>query len=93
MGEEKLGQGREAAKQFLRDHEAVAKKITTLVPEARVAVGHGQMASKELESVMKKFIPNPEKNKNRVGSWQLPASNQQSLFCEMKNPKYRCHNK
>jgi len=27
MGEEKLGQGREAAKQFLRDHKDIAKKI------------------------------------------------------------------
>ncbi len=36
--------------------EAIAKKITQLVPEARVAVGHGQMASRTLEDVMKKFI-------------------------------------
>jgi transcription-repair coupling factor (superfamily II helicase) len=36
--------------------EAAAKKIMTLVSEARVAVGHGQMPAKTLESVMKKFI-------------------------------------
>ena len=36
--------------------EAVAKKAAQLVPEARVAVGHGQMPAKALESVMKKFI-------------------------------------
>jgi transcription-repair coupling factor (superfamily II helicase) len=35
--------------------EHVAKKVQTLVPEARVAVGHGQMPSRALESVMKKF--------------------------------------
>ena len=36
--------------------EGVAKKITQLVPEARIAVGHGQMPSRLLEDVMKKFI-------------------------------------
>jgi len=36
--------------------EAVAKKVQTLVPEARLAVGHGQMPSRALEQVMQKFI-------------------------------------
>ncbi len=36
--------------------EAFAKKVAMLVPQARIAVGHGQMAAKSLESVMKKFI-------------------------------------
>ena len=36
--------------------EFAAKKIMRLVPEARVAAGHGQMPAKVLESVMKKFI-------------------------------------
>ncbi|MBI4353387.1 MAG: transcription-repair coupling factor [Candidatus Omnitrophica bacterium] len=36
--------------------EAVAKKVAALVPEARVAVGHGQMPPKALEEVMRKFI-------------------------------------
>ncbi len=36
--------------------EHVAKKISTLVPEARIAVGYGRMPSKMLESIMKKFI-------------------------------------
>ncbi len=36
--------------------EKVAKRISELVPEARIAVGFGQMPSKALESVMKKFI-------------------------------------
>ncbi len=36
--------------------EHIAKKIAELIPEARVAVGHGQMPSKMLEGVMKKFI-------------------------------------
>ena len=30
--------------------------IHTLVPEARVVMGHGQMAERELESVMVKFV-------------------------------------
>ncbi len=36
--------------------ELAAKKVSHLVPEARVAVGHGQMPAKALEVVMKKFI-------------------------------------
>ncbi|OIO38618.1 MAG: transcription-repair coupling factor [Candidatus Omnitrophica bacterium CG1_02_49_16] len=36
--------------------ENVAKKVSQLVPQARVAIGHGQMPGKLLESVMMKFI-------------------------------------
>lgn len=36
--------------------EAVARKVQALVPEARVAVGHGQMPARSLEDVMKRFI-------------------------------------
>ena len=36
--------------------EHAAERIARLVPEARVAVGHGQMPAKALEGVMKKFI-------------------------------------
>ena len=36
--------------------ELAAKKVSQLVPEARVAVGHGQMPAKALETVMKNFI-------------------------------------
>ena len=36
--------------------EAVAKKISSLVPQARVAISHGQMPAKLLESVMLKFM-------------------------------------
>ncbi len=36
--------------------EKLAKHIASLVPQARVAVGHGQMPAKTLEAVMKKFI-------------------------------------
>ena len=35
---------------------AVAQKLQTLVPDARMVVGHGQMDSDELEEVMAKFI-------------------------------------
>jgi transcription-repair coupling factor (superfamily II helicase) len=34
----------------------VAERIRTLVPQARIVVGHGQMDSDELEDVMAKFI-------------------------------------
>jgi transcription-repair coupling factor (superfamily II helicase) len=34
----------------------VAQRIRTLVPEARIVIGHGQMESDELEDVMAKFI-------------------------------------
>jgi transcription-repair coupling factor (superfamily II helicase) len=36
--------------------EHVAKRISALVPEARIAVGYGQMPSKRLEAIMKEFI-------------------------------------
>ncbi|MBI4431884.1 MAG: transcription-repair coupling factor [Candidatus Omnitrophica bacterium] len=36
--------------------ELVAKKVSALVPEARVGVGHGQMPAKTLESIMHRFI-------------------------------------
>lgn len=36
--------------------ELVAKKISSLVPSARVEVGHGQMPAKLLESVMMRFM-------------------------------------
>ncbi len=38
------------------DIEQIAKIITRLVQEARVAIAHGQMASHELEEVMLKFL-------------------------------------
>jgi transcription-repair coupling factor (superfamily II helicase) len=34
----------------------VARKVATLVPKARIVVGHGQMESDDLEDVMRKFI-------------------------------------
>jgi len=38
MGEEKLGQGREAAKQFLRDHKDIAKKLEKdIIAQAKTA--------------------------------------------------------
>ncbi len=36
--------------------ENTAEKLTALVPEARVIVGHGQMRERELERVMSDFI-------------------------------------
>ncbi|MDB6039029.1 MAG: mfd, partial [Verrucomicrobiales bacterium] len=38
------------------DIQAVASRIKTLVPDARIIVGHGQMDSDELEEVMASFI-------------------------------------
>ncbi len=38
------------------DIHAVALRVRTLVPEARVVVGHGQMDADELEDVMRTFI-------------------------------------
>ncbi len=38
------------------DIERVAQKLRELVPEARVAVGHGQMPAGELEEVMTRFV-------------------------------------
>ncbi len=40
----------------VHDIQTVASTIQGLVPEARIVVGHGQMAPKELESVMLKFM-------------------------------------
>ncbi len=36
--------------------EAARKRLAALVPEARIAVGHGQMNERELESVMTGFV-------------------------------------
>ena len=36
--------------------QAVADKVTSIVPRARVAVGHGQMKDKELEDIMHRFV-------------------------------------
>jgi transcription-repair coupling factor (superfamily II helicase) len=36
--------------------EVMRQKLATLVPQARVVVGHGQMNSDELEEVMTKFV-------------------------------------
>ncbi len=38
------------------DIEAVASKLKALVPEARFAVGHGQMSADDLEEVMTRFV-------------------------------------
>lgn len=38
------------------DIESIANKLRTLVPEARVVVGHGQMQERELENVMLSFV-------------------------------------
>lgn len=38
------------------DIEAVAQRLRTLVPQARIAVGHGQMHADQLEEVMTTFI-------------------------------------
>ncbi len=40
----------------VHDIETVASTIRGLVPEARIVVGHGQMAPKDLEAVMLKFM-------------------------------------
>jgi len=36
--------------------EKIAKEVSSLVPEARLGVGHGQMSAKSLENTMIKFI-------------------------------------
>jgi transcription-repair coupling factor len=41
---------------FVRDIHATANQIRSIVPEARVVVGHGQMAGHELEAVMLAFL-------------------------------------
>jgi len=41
---------------LVRDIQSVAARVQSLVPEARVVVGHGQMNAHELEDVMLKFM-------------------------------------
>ena len=41
---------------FVRDIHTVANHLRTIVPEARIVVGHGQMKGGELEEVMLKFV-------------------------------------
>jgi transcription-repair coupling factor (superfamily II helicase) len=41
---------------FVRDLDKLANRIRTLVPDARVLVGHGQMSGQDLEAVMLAFI-------------------------------------
>ncbi|MFB3891386.1 MAG: transcription-repair coupling factor [Phycisphaerae bacterium] len=38
------------------DIDALARHVQTLVPEARLAVGHGQMSERELEKTMLRFV-------------------------------------
>jgi transcription-repair coupling factor (superfamily II helicase) len=40
----------------IHDIEAVAQRLSEIVPEANIAIGHGQMGGEELEDVMLKFI-------------------------------------
>ena len=40
----------------VHDIRSVADRIQQIVPEARIAVGHGQMAGHELEEVMTRFV-------------------------------------
>ncbi|MBI3316087.1 MAG: transcription-repair coupling factor [Candidatus Omnitrophica bacterium] len=40
----------------VEDIEKIAEKVSHLVPEARVAVSHGQMRPKALEEIMERFI-------------------------------------
>ncbi|MCB9757720.1 MAG: transcription-repair coupling factor [Candidatus Omnitrophica bacterium] len=40
----------------VQDIDQIAKIITRLVPQARIAVGHGQMPSRLLEEIMLKFL-------------------------------------
>jgi recombination protein RecA len=48
-GEEKIGQGREAAKQYLRDHADIAKKLITQINEQAKAVAITKKISKKGE--------------------------------------------
>ena len=41
---------------FVRDIQNVANRLRTIVPEARIVVGHGQMKGPELEDVMLRFV-------------------------------------
>ena len=38
------------------DIETIASRLRTLLPKARIIVGHGQMDADELEQVMTKFV-------------------------------------
>ncbi len=40
----------------VRGIQAMARKLKDLVPEAKIAVGHGQMSERELEDVMVNFV-------------------------------------
>lgn len=40
----------------VRSIEATARKVSDLVPEARIAVAHGQMRERELERIMAEFL-------------------------------------
>ncbi len=40
----------------VNDIRAVAEEVQALVPDARIVVGHGQMAARELEDVMVRFV-------------------------------------
>src|SRR5262249_14436960 len=40
----------------INDIHAVAARLSRIVPEARIDIGHGQMAEHELEDVMQKFV-------------------------------------
>jgi transcription-repair coupling factor (superfamily II helicase) len=40
----------------INDIHAVAARLSAIVPEARIDIGHGQMAEHELEDVMLKFV-------------------------------------
>ena len=41
---------------FVRDIHQVANQLRSLVPEARIVVGHGQMPGNEMEEVMLRFL-------------------------------------
>jgi transcription-repair coupling factor (superfamily II helicase) len=41
---------------FVRTIEGIASKVKKLVPEAKIAIGHGQMPEKELEKTMIDFL-------------------------------------
>lgn len=45
---------------FVRDIHQVANRLRAIVPEARIAVGHGQMSGSELEEVMLRFLRHEE---------------------------------
>src|SRR5690606_791009 len=41
---------------FVRDIHTVANRLRSIVPEARIVVGDGQMSGHELEDVMLRFV-------------------------------------